>query len=232
MGKTLQHIALAAFALIGALSVARGSTPTATPTPPPGVSPEDLTIRGFELTATSGTLELQRVRAEAGALTPDGRMVAMRDLSFRLSLASGENVEATAAEGFVMIAGERRAEVQRRPSYPEVAQYGARFETEAGNGDVLLRSEEGPTRVTFGNRGRLETQQLVWSEHLGRLLLPTSFRQEGSFGGAEVKVSGGGLTVDRQLRHWVYFAGPDEPAVMEFLRPADDAEAPQRGTTP
>lgn len=84
-------------------------------------------------------------------------------------------------------------------------------------GDVILH---GPVKGRSSDGGTFETQTVLWSEQMKRLMVPTPYHQAGySSDGGRLEMSGSGFEVDSSLQHWAFY-GDNEPLVGNY-QPAE-----------
>lgn len=212
MGKAVHYIALATGL------IAAGAT---------GAAAQDLRLTGIDLTATSGTLELHRVRAATAVLNSTSTQILTDELEFVANAGERGPLVARADYGFVAVDGTRppSAEPLPRPSFDEILEYRRRFTQEATYGDVLLDGRDGQAEAKLGQESAILSKEIIWSEHYGRILIPEQFQQLSSMAdGGQFKATGVGLSVDREFNQWTYFGDDENPCRLVIER----GQAPQK----
>lgn len=206
MAKTFPYLALAYLT---------GTAFTAFAEPKPG----NMRMTGLDLSTTSGTLELQRVKADRAVMSDDGLSIITERLSLQTASPGSGTVKAEAETGVVVIGGAGHDPKDNRSVYSmaEILAFGNSFNEKARRGDMLLESKDSDIIANVADRGAITSRRVVWSDELDRFFLPGFFRQEASTdAGSRLSISGSVMTVDRTFTRWQYYAPPGEPTRIEF----------------
>jgi len=200
-------------------------------------SPEDalpaenkLQVEDIFLLMTSGTLALRDVHADHAIFDEDSRTVITTSVTLILSLPEQkQTITAHADKGRIFLLGRReRMKAQQSEQWQPLTMKQLRELANTPDdrrtfGDIVL---EGPVTGHTHDGGEFQTGQVVWSEHLRRLLVPSPFTQFIPLpGGGELKMSGGGFQVDSTLRRWTYHYTDERPFVGSLTPGAPDASA-------
>lgn len=193
-------------------------------------------MTGVDLVTTSGTLELQRVSAAEAQLSDDGIRIDTKQLTLSLSLSADRKVSATAPEGIIIVGGEEKPSLDgtasAKAAYEQMKAYGSDFLANSGPGDLLLDGKGKSTVATFGDDGQVSAEKLIWSDRIGKFILPGQFVQTGHIDAdTHVNVTGAAVSIDQAFRNWTYYGDEKNPAVIVWERKAADPAAPQTTTT-
>jgi hypothetical protein len=182
-----------------------------------GLGHANVELTGVRLEASERDRILQQVSAERATMTEDRRMVVARGLTFFANASTTETITCKAPLALLPLTPPERATSVPIPlQVSEFRKYAREFDTMGRRGDVLLRGEGTTFRTVIGERGFLETSELLWSARHHRLYIPVPFRQEINRGTGRVSITGDALSVDQSFREWVYFAGDDEDMTMDI----------------
>ena len=188
-------------------------------------------ITGLDVRMTSGTVELQHLRAERAELAPDAMSILASGVEMTSQIGESERVSATAPSAVIVLrkqGGARDRAAKGPPDLTAIRDLDANFSTRARFGDLMLLGGEEPTTAALQSGGNLYAERIIWSQSYNRLLLPRPFKQVREMpDGSRVTTSGGALSVDRGATLWDYFAPDNEPGVVIFEPAAGSAkEAP------
>lgn len=182
-----------------------------------------LEMEGVVMRVTSGTTVLRHVTADSARLAKEGTQLLADGLEMRLQLHEGQTAHTVADEGIIVIGGPP-AEITLDPealTAEEILTYGQRFRSTAGRGDLYLyRKTEGA--IADLENGSLETTTLIWSEALGRYVLPSPFVQKSALpDGLSLLVEGGCALLSEDFADWKYFGVGQRAARMSVEIPQE-----------
>jgi len=194
----------------------------------------NIVLRDVDILCTSGTMTLQRVRAQAAVVSEDGASILGDDVTLEMiAEETGEAVRARCPKGRYYFAGQRpdRAMRDNPPTLDLQTVEGWSREvgsqrtarqpgvTGALRGDVLLTSVQGgdPVQLAVGERGFLRTDALYWSERYQRFAVLSPFTQTAVTGDrSELRIRGDMCATDPQFREWSYFTAGDDAGEITY----------------
>lgn len=186
-------------------------------------------ITGLDVRMTSGTVELQHLRADRAELAPDAMSILASGVEMTSQIGTSERVTATAPTAVIVLrksATPGTRAVLPPPDLPAIRDLDANFLEQARFGDLMLLGDKEPTAAALQSGGNLYAERIIWSQSYNRLILPRPFKQVREMpDGSIVTTSGGALSVDRQVTLWEYFAPDNEPGVLIFEPTASPTKA-------
>jgi hypothetical protein len=189
-------------------------------------SADGVKLGSVTLKVTSGTMEIQNVRASGAVFEEQTGQVSVREIELLTNYRNSPPIRAKSPMGTVMVGGLPAPGSEAREqsiSFDEVMDYGENFATMAVKGDIMLSGNGESAEAEMGDVGSVIADKMIWSELYKRIVLPSTFSQSATLeDGTKMEISGQGLYVDPQLKNWTYFAGEDEPGRIRFERPSTD----------
>lgn len=202
MGQTFGNFAVSLFLLLIPALVTAETDP--------------ILLTGVTLRKTTGTLQQQFILADRATLEEATGIVDVEALELQVDQANDMKLNATADRGDVVIAGKAPGAPLILQDLREIRRYARNFESEAANGDLILRGDERHSTADIETIGSLESEIIIWSKKYRRVFLPAPFTQRADAENGSLEINGAALSVDHDFQNWTYYADNQTSGNLTF----------------